>query len=392
MRGLTDVAIRNLKPASTRREIPDPGQRGLYVVIQPTGAKSFAVRYRYGGQPRKLTLEGGISLAAARKAASDALYEVEQGRDPSEAKKISKAKAARALADTVQAICEEYLTREGQKLRTASSREATLRRLVFPEIGNQPINTLRRSQLVRLLDKIEDENGERSADIVLAYLSRVFNWHAGRSDEFRTPIVRGMRRRNTKEHARNRILTDDELRSVWQTADTGPFGCFVRFLLLTGARRGEAAAMSWKEISGAEWTLPAARNKTKVDLVRPLSAAAQQELSRVPKLAGTDFVFSIDGQSALGGFTRRKRVLDQSSGVTGWTLHDLRRTARSLMSRAGVPSEHAEKCLGHTIGGVKGIYDRHNYANEMSLAYEKLARLIEQVVNPQANVVALVRS
>ena len=392
MRGLTDIAIKNLKPAATRREIPDPGQRGLYVVIQPTGAKSFAVRYRYGGKPRKLTLTGGILLAAARKAASDALYEVEQGRDPSEAKKITKAKAALAQADTVQVICEEYLAREGHKLRTVSSREATLRRLVFPEIGDQPIHTLRRSQLVRLFDKIEDQNGERSADIVLAYLSRVFNWHAGRSDEFRTPIVRGMRRRNTKEHARNRVLNDDELRSVWRAADNGLFGCFVKFLLLTGTRRGEAAAISWKEINGAEWTLPAARNKTKVSLVRPLSAAAQQELLKVPNLAGTDFVFSTDGRSALAGFTRRKRVLDQASGVTGWTLHDLRRTARSLMSRAGVPSEHAERCLGHVIGGVEGTYNRHDYINEMRIAYEKLATLIEQIVDPQPNVVAMVRS
>ena len=388
---LTDIAIRNLKPGPVRREIPDAGARGLYVVIQPGGAKSFAVRYRYGGKPRKLTLTGGISLAAARRAASDALYEVEQGRDPSEAKKITKAKAALAKTDTVQAICEEYLAREGRKLRTASSREATLKRLVFPEIGNQPINSLRRSQLVRLLDKIEDQNGERSADIVLAYLSCVFNWHAGRSDEFRTPIVRGMRRRNTKEHARNRILADDELRSVWQAADTGPFGCFVKFLLLTGARRGEAAAMSWKEITGAEWTLPAARNKTKVDLVRPLSAAAKQELSKVPKLAGTDFVFSIDGHSALGGFTRRKRVLDQASGVAGWTLHDLRRTARSLMARAGVPSEHAERCLGHVIPGIQGTYDRHSYREEMRVAYERLATLISGIVDPQPNVVAMVR-
>jgi integrase len=393
MRGLTDIAIRNLKPAVTRKEIPDPGQRGLYVVIQPTGARSFAVRYRYGGKPRKLTLTGGISLAAARKAASDALYEVEQGRDPSEAKKITKAKAALAQADTVQAICQEYLAREGHKLRTASSREATLTRLVFPEIGNQTIHTLRRSQLIRLLDRIEDQNGERSADIVLAYLSRVFNWHAGRSDEFRTPIVRGMRRRNTKEHARNRILSDDELRSVWQAADAGPFGCFVKFLLLTGARRGEAAAISWKEINGvAEWTLPAARNKTKVDLVRPLSAAAQQELSKLPKHAGTDFAFSMDGHSALGGFTRRKRVLDQASGVTGWTLHDLRRTARSLMARAGVQSEHAERCLGHVISGVEGTYNRHDYVNEMRIAYEKLAVLIAQIVDPQPNVVAMTRS
>jgi hypothetical protein len=187
MRGLTDVAIRNLKPGAARREIADPGQRGLYVVVQPSGVKSFAVRYRYAGRTRKLTLNGGISLAAARKAASDALYEVEQGRDPSEAKTITKAKAELAQADTVRAICEEYLAREGHKLKTAYSREATLRRLVFPEIGNQPIHTLRRSQIVRLLDRIEDENGERSADIVLAYLSRVFNWHAGRTDEFRPP-------------------------------------------------------------------------------------------------------------------------------------------------------------------------------------------------------------
>ena len=389
---LTDIAIRNLKPGPVRREIPDAGARGLYVVIQPSGAKSFAVRYRYGGKPRKLTLNGGISLAAARKAASDALFEVEQGRDPSEAKKITKAKAALAHADTVQAICQEYLAREGHKLRTAYSREATLKRLVFPEIGNQPINSLRRSQLVRLLDKIEDQNGERSADIVLAYLSRVFNWHAGRSDDFRTPIVRGMRRRNTKDHARNRILTDEELRRVWYAADGGAFNCFVRILLLTGARRSEAAAMSWKEISGTDWTLPAARNKTKVDLVRPLSTAAQQELSRVTRLAGTDFVFSIDGHSALGGFTRRKKVLDQASGVSGWTLHDLRRTARSLMARAGVQSEHAERCLGHVISGVEGTYNRHDYLNEMRIAYETLATLIEKIVNPRPNVVALARS
>jgi integrase len=149
--------------------------------------------------------------------------------------------------------------------------------------------------------------------------------------------------------------------------------------------------MSWREIIGTEWTLPAARNKTKVNLVRPLSAAAQQELFKVPKLAGTDFVFSIDGQSALGGFTRRKKALDLASGITDWTLHDLRRTARSLMSCAGVPSEHAERCLGHIIPGVEGIYDRHSYREEMRIAYERLATLIVQIVDPQANVVTMVR-
>src|SRR5271166_1354005 len=99
------------------------------------------------------------------------------------------------------------------------------------------------------------------------------NWHASRSDEFRTPIVRGMARTKGKERARARILSDDELRAIWKASDAtpGPFGAFVQFLLLTAARRGEAAGMSRAELSGQDWTLPEARNKVKVDLIRPLS-------------------------------------------------------------------------------------------------------------------------
>jgi integrase len=89
---------------------------------------------------------------------------------------------------------------------------------------------------------------------------------------------------------------------------------------------------------------------------------------------------------------RIKNQIDAASGVSNWTLHDLRRTARSLMSRAGVPSEHAERCLGHVIGGVEGVYDRHKYIAEMAIAYEKLAVLISQIVDPKPNIVAMVRS
>jgi integrase len=148
--------------------------------------------------------------------------------------------------------------------------------------------------------------------------------------------------------------------------------------------------MRWSEIVGTDWTLPAARNKTKVDLVRPLSAAALALLSRTPRIAGTDYVFSADGRR-VGGMARRKKEIDAASGVVDWTLHDLRRTARSLMSRAGVPSEHAERCLGHVIGGVEGVYDRHSYRDEMRVAYERLATLLGQIVDPQPNVVAMVR-
>src|SRR5208282_4063210 len=108
-KGFTDIAIRNLKPGRARREIPDPGARGLYVVVQPSGHKSFAVRYRFNGQPRKLSL-GTVALAAARKAAAAALYEVEkEGRDPCAAKKAAKAEKRVVEANTFKVIAENYL-------------------------------------------------------------------------------------------------------------------------------------------------------------------------------------------------------------------------------------------------------------------------------------------
>jgi len=229
------------------------------------------------------------------------------------------------------------------------------------------------------------------ADRTLALIRKIMNWYATRSDDFRSPIVRGMARVKGKERARERTLTDDELRAIWRAADAteGPFGRLVQFLLLTAARRNEAAQMKRSELSGAEWTLPAARNKTKVDLVRPLSAAARSVLELVPALAGCDYVFSTDARNPISGFSRFKQRIDKACGVTGWTLHDLRRTARSLMSRAGVNSDHAERCLGHVITGVRGTYDRHEYADEKQRAYEALAGQIDRVVNPRDNVIAL---
>jgi integrase len=248
------------KPSRERREIPDPGARGLYVILQPSGSKSFAVRYRINGQPKKLTLKSGISLAAARKLCAAAMHDVAEGRDPSEAKKVAVAKAAAAKADTLRAMCEEYLRREGGKLRAARQRERLLARLVFPAFGNRNIHTIGRGELVRLLDKVEDENGPCMADMVLAVLRKVFHWFAARGEHFRSPVVKGMARGNPKETARSRILSDDELRAVWKAASESnmAFNALTKFLLLTAARRGEAASMTWSEITeDGSWCLPA---------------------------------------------------------------------------------------------------------------------------------------
>jgi integrase len=355
--------------------------------VTAAGHRSYVVQYRAGGRSRRMTINGVLGLEAARKQGRALLGEVAKDRDP-----LADRRSEAALErDTFKAIADAYFAREGKNLRSLADRQKALERLVYPHLGAQPISAIRRSDIVKLLDRIADQNGMIMANRTLAYVGRIMNWHAIRDDDFVSPIVRGMAR--GKERARDRVLTDDELRAVWQTADgmSGPFGVFVKFLLLTGARRSEAAEMTWGEISNGDWTLPAARNKTKVDLVRPLSKAAQAELAKLPHIGKRGFVFTIDGVRPIGGFSHFKTKVDIASGVTGWTLHDLRRTARSLLSpkRCGVTPDVAERCLGHVIGGVRGTYDRHRYLEEMKHAFEALASLIERIVHPQQNVVAM---
>jgi len=390
-KALTDIAIAKLKAGPTRREIPDRTPL-LYVIVQPTGRRRFALRYRFDGKPRKVTLSTGLSLADARKVAAEAALDLDRGIDPREARKAARAQAAAAAADTLQAICEKYLAREGGKLRTLRQRERTLARLVYPTLGERPIGTIRRGEIVRLLDKIEDDSGSRTADVVLMVLRRVCNWWAIRDETFVPPIVRGMARHSTAAHARSRVLEDHELRRVWQAAESiGIYGDLLRFLVLTGARKGEAAAMTWDEVDGGVWLLPARRNKTGAELARPLSRTALAIIERRQRVANVPYIFTA-GERPLAGFWRIKNHLDSVAGVSGWVIHDLRRTARSLLSRCGVSVDIAERCLGHVLGGVRGTYDRHRYQAEMLAAYEALAAQIERIVlPPEGNVVSLAR-
>jgi integrase len=239
-----------------------------------------------------------------------------------------------------------------------------------------------------LLDRIEDESGPVMADRTLAIVRRILNWHASRSDDFRSPIVRGMARTKPKARARERTLTDDELRIIWAAASSGPFGYFIRFLLLTATRRGEPANARRSELAGSDWIIPGKRYKTGTDHLVPLSGAAQTLLT---KLHSKGFLFSTDGgETPISGFSKFKRGFDKTVGpLPNWTLHDLRRTARSLMSRAEVSGDVAERCLDHAVGGVRGTYDRHEYYEEKRKAFEALASLIAQIVDPQENVVAI---
>jgi len=216
---LTDRFCTGAKPrdGELQTDYFDAQVSGLALRVSET-YKSWTLHYTLGGKRRRLTFGAypSISLAFARTRADEAKAAIAEGRNP------------QAIAsETLQAICELYLGREGDKLRNAEWRKQVLERHVYPNLGARPIAEIRRSEIVRLLDHIEENSGPAMATQVLALIRKVMNWHASRSDDFMSPIVRGMAR--TSE-ARDRILTDDELRKVWRTTN-GLYSAYVRFLL-----------------------------------------------------------------------------------------------------------------------------------------------------------------
>jgi integrase len=395
---LTTIGCRNAKPGATRREIPDAGCRGLHLIVQVSGVKSWAARFRYRGQTRKLTLgpfldNGGqepgtepeldtpLSLASARELCTRALRQAASGTDPTALKRKHRVAQRADEADTLTAITQEYLRRKEPQRADGQLRSDL--ELLCEALGRLPVTEIRRGQYTRVLDRIADERGPVRADRARASLNRALNWHAGRGD-YVNVLGRGGRHTKAAERARSRVLDDSELRKVWLAAEKfpAPFGPYLRFTLLTSTRRSESAGLRRSELSpdGKTWVIPSGRYKSKRDTLIPLSAAAQRIIAEQPVLG--DFVFSATGAYALGDFANRKRAFDAACGVSNWRIHDARRTSRTLLSRAGVSPDIAEMCLGHKLGGVRGTYDRHTYEAEKRHAFEALAAQIECIVHP----------
>jgi integrase len=382
MAKLKDLVVMNAKPKAHRYELSDNGT-GFRAIIFPSGRRSYATRLWYGGAQIKVThgRAGVLSLAEARVLSAEAIKQARLGIDPRAEKKAAKIARQVARANSFAAIAELHLnSNKVRKLRTVNQLRDNLHRLVFPHLGDRPITEIKRLEVSNALDHIEKHNGARSADAALSVISCVMNFYATRDENFRSPLVKGMRRADPKNPERpSRKLEDDEIRKLW-----GAGNRFMQFLLLTGCRRGEAAGMKWEELTGNSWHLPAARNKVKLDLTRPLSALAMSVIGE--RGEDDEFIFSREPSKSkpLGSFSKIKKRLDKASGVTGWCWHDLRHTAKSLMSRARVPSDHSEQVLGHVLPGLKGRYDHHDFIEERGRALETLAALIQSIVNPPA--------
>jgi integrase len=382
---LTDKGVSALKPRPKRYAFPDPELRGHFVRVQPSGAKSFVAVARdpYGKQVWANVGTADVQkIDDAREQARAALKRIKAGLPAIEPPPVRP--------DTFKAVAENWLKRHvaGKQLRSGREIRRVLEKYAYPHWQDRDFISIKRSDISALLDYVEDQHGKRQADLVLSHARAIANWFASRDDSYVSPFVRGMRRH--KNEARSRILSDDELRMIWRQAEAnGQFGAIVRLLLLTGQRREKVATVKWADIADGTWTIETAEREKGNAGSLALPAQALAIIEAQPRIGDNPHVFAGRGNGCCD-ISQSKRPFDAKvPKMPRWTLHDLRRTARSLMSRAGVRPDLAERVMGHAIAGVEGVYDRHSYRDEKADALRRLAALVDGIVNPRENIVAI---
>jgi integrase len=384
---LTDTMIAALPRRSATYFHPDPELPKHGVRVRPIGPGTYTVICRdpYGKQKWvRIGSTAALAIADARVRAREVIRRIEAGLEPFEAPKPQP--------DSVAAVAATWLIRHVEKkgLRTADEMRRIIERYIVPHLGDRNFVDVRRADIAKLLDHIEDNHGPAQADATLSVLRSMATFVQSRDENYALPFVRNMRRVPKQDRARSRKLDDAELQAVWRHAEgAGAYGALIQLLLLTAQRYDKVLDLQWGDIADGVWTVRTEPGEKGNIGQAKLPDAAMRIINAQPRFTGNPFVFA--GRHGRRVFsTSDKRAFDQACGITGWRIHDLRRTAKSLMSRARVLREHSERVLGHAIGGVEGVYDRHEYFDEKSEALRKLAALIEMIVHPPAdNVVPL---
>jgi integrase len=397
----TDRFLQTRKPSPTRIVIWDAVLPGLCVRVGRHPV--FYIAKRPPGSPRTVWIRLGIypmmSLGEARAKAREALGAILEGKP---APRLSGNVVTFAVA------VERYITECLADKRVRVEKEQLIRRELIPVLGAMPLTAIRHEHLVDLLQSIggrpERRNsgryrsgGPHAARKALVEIAMIFRWASfhrlGGLSTNPASLISGreLTRGIVFNKIRDRVLTDAELRTVWQAAgEMGyPFGSLVRALILTGQRLSELADAQWCEIDEGLGCLaiPAERMKNKQVHTLPLTARMSELLAGLPRFEGGSFVFSSTwGRKPTVGHSNFKirldRIIATIAPVESWQLHDIRRTVRTGLARAGVPVFDAELIIAHQQSGVHGVYDRHRYQDEKRAGLLAWERLLEQILSP----------
>jgi integrase len=399
--GLTDAKIAALKAPATgiREEHPDQVVKGLRVRIGAAGKKTFILRKRVGGAIKNITLGHygpRFTLADARKKARDLLVDIEGGKDPTLTLRTPR---RGGLDHTVSAMVETFLATEVRgKKRSSREIERILTNYIVPAIGNRLADSITRADVTKLIDGVIHADPERPTRAmgraVFAQLSAFYTWAMPRLDRLPANPCRDAGR-PAPSKARERVLTEDEIRAFWAACGKleWPFGSGFKLLLLTGQRRSEVFEAARTEFTPGQWVIPAERSKNGAANIVPISVLAQQVIDDLPETVGSPFMFPSRSASvtAVSGFSKATARLIKNMAevlevdeIAPFVLHDLRRTTATGMQRLGTPMPVVEAVLNHVSGsraGVAGIYQRHDYLAEKKQALGLWADEVKRITS-----------
>jgi integrase len=369
---LTARFIDSVKPQMKRVEYFDKEVPGLSLRVTPAGAKSWTVRYWHRGRQRRMTLGSAavIPLVKARERARDELHAASKGADPATEKQIER------QADTFAQLAELYLEKYAKpRKRSWKKDDNLLRRKILPQWRHRALKDIRRRDVLDLVEGVAEAGAPINANRVAALLSKIFTFALDRELIAANPATRIPR--PGQERQRDRVLTDDELRSLWASFERfdQPMTAFWKLRLLTMQRGGEVAAMRWTELDldSGWWTIPSKSSKNKLAHRVPLNQSALQLLRSIEpanRERASEYVLGA-WERRPGAGARGKRQQAEAAAtfvVHDFRGHDLRRTAASYMASGGIPRLTISKILNHVERGVTAVYDRHSYDAEKRAA------------------------
>lgn len=378
---LTELVVRKAqKPERGQYVIWDESLPGFGLRVSQGGARSFVVMFYEGPRKRRITIGKYpvLGLSTARAEAKRVLASVALGEAPD---MPSEAEPAITFSGAIEAFVRTHGQRNNRP-RSAKETERLLRKHFEPKLGRMALIDVTPQRIAGLIDRLLDTPSE--ANHAFVAVRKFFNWAKERRHVALSPCE-GMRL-PTKPRARERVVDQDEIGRVYVAAEglPYPYGAIVQLLLLTAQRRQEIVGLRWDDIDfdAGAIKIPAERNKSDREHIVPIAPMAREILEGLPRLSA--FVFPARGRpdKTFSGLSKAKTAFDTASGVSDWTLHDLRRTAATNMAGLGVPPHVVERILNHstgTISGVAAIYNRFQYIDEMRAALEAWERRVRDI-------------